>query len=859
MPSWPPWSSIGARSSPRTGSPTSSGATGLPANPTGALQAYVSHLRRRLQPEAGARRRDGVIVRAGGGYLLRLAPDAVDAWSFERAVDSAAGMAPADAARVLDDALRLWRGPAYAEYAGEPWAEAEVTRLSELRAVARERLLDARLQLGDAALLVGDLEALVAEDPLREERWRLLVLALYRAQRQADALAALRRARELLAEELGVDPGPALRALEAEVLAQSPALDAPLVATPAPASALPCRRRADRPGRPDAGDGGARSARSTELAAARPGASSSKGRPGSARPGCSWRPCVSPTSPGRGCWPRGPASWSARTASASSGSCSSPPSVTRARQDVLLDAAAGGARVVFDGLAGAEGPSHGNFAVLHGLYWLTVNLAGDGPLVISVDDAQWCDAASLRFLAYLVKRLEGLPVLVVMTVRSGEEGPDDSLLAELALDPSVTVLRPRPLSAEAAGTLVRELLGEGADSFVRACHRMTSGNPLLLRQLLRALEEEGVRPDVSHVDTVRAIGSRAVSSLVMLRLRRMPPAVTAVARAVAVLGEEAQLPPSPSWRGCPRRRPPRRSTRSAVGRSSRTGCRWRSSTRSSATPCTATCLPPTARCTTSALPSCCRSRAPRRRSVAAHLLLAPAPRQRGRRWGCSAAAARTAMARGASDSAVVLLRRALDEPVPTDTRAEVLIELGLVETLVDGPASAAHLTEAYELVEDPHERARIAMLVVRTHVFASPPGVATAFALEAEAALPDGSRRRAAGAGRAAAHVRVHAPAPARVLSLRAGPRGQWDGRRGAGCSRPRSATSGSATARTAPARSSSRGSRSRATDCWRSTTACSGSSPRTSCCSPTRTSATSGTAPWPARTPRAVCSRCCR
>ncbi|MFI7063715.1 BTAD domain-containing putative transcriptional regulator [Kribbella sp. NPDC050124] len=88
----------------------------------------------------------------------------------------------------------------------------------------RERLLAARLDLGEAALVVAELEGMVAEEPLREERWRLLALGLYRAHRQADALAALRRARETLADELGVDPGPALRELEAQVLAQSPEL-----------------------------------------------------------------------------------------------------------------------------------------------------------------------------------------------------------------------------------------------------------------------------------------------------------------------------------------------------------------------------------------------------------------------------------------------------------------------------------------------------------------------------------------------------------------------------------------------------------------------------------------------------------
>ncbi|MGZ5404583.1 MAG: AfsR/SARP family transcriptional regulator, partial [Nocardioides sp.] len=198
-----------------------------PANASGALQAYVSHLRRRLEPEATARQRDGVIARAGPGYVLRLPPDAVDAWAFEAAVESAAGLAPGEAVCTLDTALRLWRGPAYADYAGEAWAEAEIARLAELRAVARERLLATRLELGEAQLVIGELEALVKEDPLREERWRLLTVALYRAHRQAAALAALRRAREVLADELGVDPGPALRSLEAEVLAQSPGLDAP--------------------------------------------------------------------------------------------------------------------------------------------------------------------------------------------------------------------------------------------------------------------------------------------------------------------------------------------------------------------------------------------------------------------------------------------------------------------------------------------------------------------------------------------------------------------------------------------------------------------------------------------------------
>jgi DNA-binding SARP family transcriptional activator/tetratricopeptide (TPR) repeat protein len=706
----------------------------LPANPSGALQAYVSHLRRRLQPEAGARRRGDVIVRAGNGYLLRLAADAVDAWRFESVVDCSTGLNPADSARALDDALRLWRGPAYAEYAGEPWVEAEIARLDELRAVARERVLDARLQLGDAALLIGDLEVLVAEQPMREERWRLLVLALYRAHRQADALAALRRARELLADELGVDPGPALRSLEAEVLAQSPSLDA----RPVPASAAAPSTVAAGPS--DLVD----RARETALlrlaveglATGTPACILIEGPAGIGKSRLLVEALRLADAAG------------ARTLAARASELErsygfgvvrqlfEPLVRDPARQGDLFEGAASEARVVFDGLAGIEGPSHGNFAVLHGLYWLTVNLAGHGPVVLTIDDAQWCDLASMRFLAYLVKRLEGLPVLVLTSVRTGEDGPDDSLIAELSLDPSVTVLRPRPLSLEAAGTLVHELLGDGAESFIRACHRMTSGNPLLLRQLLRALEEEGVRPDVSHVDTVRAVGSRAVSSLVMLRLRRMPPAVTSVARAVALLGDDAQLPAVAELA-----RLPEEEAALAIDTLSRGEILLDQLPLAFVHPLVRDAV-------YSDVPTADRAlhheraahllegRGAAPEAVATHLLLAPR-RGSGATVSTLRAAARGAMARGASDSAVVLLRRALDEPPPADVRAEVLIELGLVETLVDGPAGAEHLTEAYGLVDDAHERARIAMLVVRTHAFASPPGVATAFALEVEAVLPE--------------------------------------------------------------------------------------------------------------------------
>jgi predicted ATPase len=201
----------------------------------------------------------------------------------------------------------------------------------------------------------------------------------------------------------------------------------------------------------------------------------------------------------------------------------------------------GVARQLFGAAAEDAVCQDGRFAALRGLFELTATQSADAPLVLCVDDIQWSDEASLQFLAYLVRRLEALPVLVVLAMRTGEPHEADDLLVELAADESVTVLHPAPLSERATAALVAERLGRGAHAFVATCHRMTSGNPLLLRQLLRALADEGVPPDVAHVDTVRAVGSRAITSLVALRLRRMPATVTTVARAVAVLGKSAEL------------------------------------------------------------------------------------------------------------------------------------------------------------------------------------------------------------------------------------------------------------------------------------------------------------------------------
>ncbi|HLM05251.1 MAG TPA: BTAD domain-containing putative transcriptional regulator [Blastococcus sp.] len=710
-----------------------------PADPAGALQAYVSHLRRRLQPASAARTRSAVIVSEGRGYAVRLPPDAVDVWRFEALLDRAGTEAdPAQTAAMMTEALALWRGPPLADWADEPWAETEIGRLTELRAAARERLLAARLELGEAPLLVPDLEAMVAEEPLREERWRLLVLALYRAQRQADALGALRRARTTLADELGVDPGPALRELEQQVLDQSPALTVPVQRSRAP-QRQPAAPPPAAPAVPDDLLDRDREMRAVhaaldDLASGEPRLLLIEGPAGIGKTRLL-------TETRRLAGDRGIRVLTARGSQLEKEfgfgavrQLFEPELATAERREALLTGAAASARTVFD-LAPGESPD-GSFAVLHGLYWLAVDLAADGPLVLAIDDLQWCDSSSLRWLAYLARRLDAVPVLVVGTVRSGEQHPDEELLTELSLEPAAVVVRPDTLSPEATEDLVeRRLGGPVSPLFALACHRTTSGNPLLLRQLLRALEADRVRPDAAHADMVVAVGSRAVSSIVLMRLRRLGGSAPDVARAAAVLGDGASLPTVAALAGLSE-------ADTAAGLAALARCEIVTDEQP-----VAFVHPLVRDAVYRDLPAAERALRHERAAqllraagasdeqVAGHLLLAP---DRGdpdtvevlRR------AARTAADRGASDSAVTLLRRALRELPAGELRCDVLTELGMLETLVDGAASTEHLLQAYALITEPEERATIAVAIARTEVFASPPGVATAFARDAARGMP---------------------------------------------------------------------------------------------------------------------------
>lgn len=202
---------------------------GPPPSARKSLQAHLVHLRTALEPGRPRGSTGRYVVRRGTGYALVVDGDALDASRLREL--TTLGRARLTAGRAqealgpLSEAVDLWRGEPYADWPDAEFALSERRGLAEVRAAAVGALLEARLLAGQHADVVVELERLVGLQPLREDWWRLLMLALYRAGRQADALAVGRRARAILAQELGADPGPALRAMEAAVLAQDPDLD----------------------------------------------------------------------------------------------------------------------------------------------------------------------------------------------------------------------------------------------------------------------------------------------------------------------------------------------------------------------------------------------------------------------------------------------------------------------------------------------------------------------------------------------------------------------------------------------------------------------------------------------------------
>jgi DNA-binding CsgD family transcriptional regulator len=401
-----------------------------------------------------------------------------------------------------------------------------------------------------------------------------------------------------------------------------------------------------------------------------------------------------------------------------------------------LSGAAASALPIFRTTDVAGVPEDASFGVLHGLYWLTLNVAGDAPLAFVVDDLQWADVPSLRFLAYLAHRLEGQPILLALGLRTAEAGTDAALLAALVDDPQAIRLRPRALSPNGVAQLTRARLDDSpALAFTSAVHAATGGNPLLLHELLKTLAAEGVRPTADRVTAVRELGSRAISRSVLRRLARLSPDAVAIARALAVLGDGADLRAVSALTEIDQFR-----VAAATRDLSRAEILHSEQRLGFVHPLVRDAVYGDL---TAGEREILHSRAIRVledldapvEQVAAHWLILP-------RQGDPSVAAvlqeasRIAVSRGAPDSAVAYLERAIEEPLDEETRARVLLELGLVSADVMNAASIGYLRAAQAALTDPAELALAAEALCRQLCYAGEGEEAAAVVRAALAELP---------------------------------------------------------------------------------------------------------------------------
>jgi DNA-binding SARP family transcriptional activator len=439
-----------------------------PAQAVVSLQTYVARLRRALEPSRGRRVAAAVLVTRGPGYALVLDDGAVDAVVFTQLVEQAQPLVPADPARadeLLTRALDLWHGEPYAGLAEHcSVLAAEARRLGDLRWTAVEARCEARLARADPGpQLLVELDALLEAQPLRERAWELKARALYRLGRQADALATLRRARALLRDELGIDPGPGLRQLEEAVLRQEPGLDPP---RPAGAAVV----RAGLPGR---------TRELSRTAAALDDAARGRTRvllvTGEAGVGKT-RLCAAVVEQARergfrtgwGGWdPAGtPPLWAWHECLRGLG----------ASDDVLDPGATCAASAVFRAAA-----------------QVVEQLQGPAPSLLVLDDVHWADADSLRLLRRVVTTLRRAPVALLLTCRSTPADHADGvrdLLAAVARADGVR-LPLNGLDADAVQALVRDLTGNDVPAEVAAALvDRTEGNPFFVRELALLLADD---------------------------------------------------------------------------------------------------------------------------------------------------------------------------------------------------------------------------------------------------------------------------------------------------------------------------------------------------------------------------------
>jgi DNA-binding SARP family transcriptional activator len=540
-----------------------------PPQAIGSLQAYVSHLRRLLDPGRSARTPARVLVSQPPGYRLVVAPEDLDAARFQALAAEGHRLLEAGeharAAEALAEALGLWRGPVLADIADAPFAQAERARLEELRVVALEDRAAAELALGRHAMVAAELEQLAAAHPFRERLHGLRVLALYRSGRQAEALGAYQAASGLLRQELGIDPAPWLRRLEAEILNQAPELDwSPATGPPVD---LPEPPPAGEPA-PQAGGEWPLVGREAQLAAFEAtlaGASAGRGRvvlvagePGIGKTrlaeevarraaaggfGVAWGRCHE----GQGAPPFWP--WVQVLRGVLAGAAPdrlqavlgpSAPELAQLLPELAEVVEAAPAAPVLDVEAV-------RFRLCHATTSALRRLAAGRPLLLVIDDLQWADAASLRLLTMLAGELGAARLLVVGTYRDVDGDRGGALadaLATLARQPPVERMALGGLDrAEVARVIAAELGAEPDRRLVRLVHERTDGNPFFVVELVRLLGSE--RRLDGKAATAGAVVSPAVPvgvrDVLRRRLARLPEQTNAVLVVAAVAGRAFDL------------------------------------------------------------------------------------------------------------------------------------------------------------------------------------------------------------------------------------------------------------------------------------------------------------------------------
>ena len=390
---------------------------------------------------------------------------------------------------------------------------------------------------------------------------------------------------------------------------------------------------------------------------------------------------------------------------------------TSARRRSLLSGAAGlAAPVVAPRPSAAEVSAADPASVLHGLFWLTSNLAERCPLVLAIDDAHWADRASLRFAAYLARRLDNLGVLLAVAARPREPGSEEQLISTLTDDRRASVVRLLPLSETAIATLVSKRLASAADErFCVACHAATGGNPFLVGELLSALASDRVEPVAANAERIGELGSSSVARAVLARLTSIGHQAVDLAQAVAVLGGRAELRHAAALAGLESAPAAR-----AADALARIEVLARTRPLAFVHPLVHNAIyeaiAPGARSLMHAAAArLLAAEGTTSDRVAAHLLKAePA----GDPWVVQALrdAAAEATTRGAPEQAAIYMCRALAEPPTADRRGEVLYELGNVELLARERAAVDHLADALAATTDPARRAGIALLLGRAAV-----------------------------------------------------------------------------------------------------------------------------------------------